>query len=629
MNIKLLGDISDILAGAEELAKELKITIGDGGYEFKAVKKDKPCLEVSLQDKKGEICYFERCQFYRALGIAVEHIRDGEESFSVVEKPQFRMNGPQIDISQGNAALTKDSVKECIRLLAIMGMNMIMLYCEDSFEVKEQPYFGYMRARYSQEELRELDEYADMLGIEMIPCVQTLAHLPDTLRWKCFRDIKDYDECLLVGEEKTYKFIEDLVRAATAPFKTKRVNILMDEAMKLGRGQYLDKNGYHDPSEIMKAHLERVMQILDKYELEPFIASDMFYRVYGTRRYRQDTPVPDYVKALVPKSSTVMYWDYYSLKQSEYERIIDSHFELHDKVLFMGGIWTWIGYSLAWEKTLLTTEYALNACKKKGVNDIIVTTWGDNGTESLIPTTYIGFQLFAEHGYSDTFDYEKFKKRFNFCTGGRAEDFEKLELLDKTPDTLSLPDHSNYNPSKWIMWQDILTGLGDKNIEGVEMNAHYEMVEEKLKEAVGRNGRFDYIFEYSRLAAHVLAVKSEMGLRLVKAYKNNNKEELKRFAEEYLPDLKNRVLALRSYHKNCWFKIYKAFGWDIMDLRYGTLLMRITSAIEEVTDYLDGNLERIEELEEERLYFDGIKGPIRYMNGYGRIVSPSRIAPDA
>ncbi len=623
------GDMTALIEGVRALQDELKITVGEGGYTVEAVRKDEPCLEVYLDGRSGKIVYSERCQFFRALGLMIEHIRDGEESFTVIEKPQFRMNGPQIDISQGNAALNKESVKEIIRLLAIMGMNMIMLYCEDSFEVKEQPYFGYMRARYSQAELKELDEYADMLGIEMIPCVQTLAHLPDTLRWKCFANITDYEECLLVGEEKTYEFIEDLIRAAAAPFKTKRINILMDEALKLGRGRYLDKNGYRDPSDIMREHLERVMQILDKYGLEPFIASDMFYCVYGTRRYRQADPVPDYVSAMVPKNATVMYWDYYSLKPSEYERIIDSHFELHDKVLFMGGIWTWIGYSLAWEKTLLTTEYGLNACKKKGVKDIIVTTWGDNATESLIPTTLIGFQLFAEHGYTDVFDYEKFKKRFNFCTGGRAEDFENLELLDKTPDTLSLPDHSNYNPSKWIMWQDILTGLGDKNIEGVEMNAHYEKVEKLMDEAVGRNGRFDYIFEYSRRAAHVLAVKAEMGLRLVKAYKADDKAELRRFAEEYLPDLKERVLSLRSYHKDCWFKIYKAFGWDIMDLRYGTLVMRITSAIEEVNSYLDGKLEKLEELEEERRYFDGKEGPIRYMNGYGRIVSPSRIAPDA
>ena len=174
----------------------------------------------------------------------------------------------------------------------------------------------------------------------------------------------------------------------------------------------------------------------------------------------------------------------------------------------------------------------------------------------------------------------------------------------------------------------ILTGLGDKNIEGVEMNAHYEEVAKKLKEAVGRNGRFDYIFEFSYRVAHVLSIKSEMGIRLVKAYKSGNKDELRKFAEEYLPDLKQRVWDLRNYHKECWFNIYKAFGWDVMDLRYGSLLIRITSAIEQVNDYLNGKLDKIEELEEERLYFDGIPGPIRYMNGYARIATPSRIAAD-
>lgn len=628
MNYKFYGDVECLQAGIAELSSEFGITLGDGGYEFEVTKKDAPCLEVSLDGKKGKIAYFEKCQFFRALGLAVEHITDGEEKFEIVEQPQFTMNGPMIDISQGNSALNFESVKECIRLLAKMGLNMLMLYCEDSFECKEQPYFGYMRARYTQDELRALDEYADMLGVEMIPCVQTLAHLPDTLRWKCFRNISDYDACLLVGEDETYKFIEDIVKAAVAPFKTKKVNILMDEALNLGRGQYLDKNGYKDPSEIMKQHLDRVMVIIDKLGLQPYMASDMFYCVYGTRKYRQETPVPDYVKEMVPKNMTVMYWDYYSLTPEKYEMVIDSHFDLHDKVLFMGGIWTWIGYSLAWEKTLITTEYGLNASKKKGIKEVVLTTWGDNGTESLIPTTYIGLQLYAEHGYAEKFDYEKFKKRFAFCTGGNVEDFENLELLDKTPDVLHLPDHSNYNPSKWIMWQDILTGLGDKNIEGVAMNAHYETVAELLKKAVGRNGRFDYIFEYSYLAARVLAVKSEMGIRLTKAYKAGDKAELKKFAEEYLPDLYNRVVELRAYHKECWFRIYKAFGWDVMDMRYGSLLIRITSAIEQVSAYLDGKYEKIEELEEERRYFDGIEGPIRYMNGYARIVSPSRISAD-
>ena len=66
-----------------------------------------------------------------------------------------------------------------------------------------------------------------------------------------------------------------------------------------------------------------------------------------------------------------------------------------------------------------------------------------------------------------------------------------------------------------------------------------------------------------------------------------------------------------------------------MDMRYGSLLARIDSAIVEIEAYLSGEMERIEELEEERLYYGGQPGSIHYLNFFGDIVSPSRIAPKA
>ena len=35
-----------------------------------------------------------------------------------------------------------------------------MLYTEDTYEVDGQPYFGYMRGRYSKEEMKEIDDFA-------------------------------------------------------------------------------------------------------------------------------------------------------------------------------------------------------------------------------------------------------------------------------------------------------------------------------------------------------------------------------------------------------------------------------------------------------------------------------------
>lgn len=630
MNIKFNGNISEVMDGIVLLADDLDVTLSDSGYEIEVTQKDGSPLTVSMENGKGSIIYDKKCHFFRAFGIAVEHLRAGEKSFSVTEIPQFNMNGPMFDVSQGNAAFNVKTLKGVIRNLAVMGLNMLMLYCEDSFEVKEQPFFGYMRARYSEDEMRELDAYADTLGIEMIPCIQTLAHLSDTLRWKNLKDITDYPDCLLVGEEKTYEFIEDLIRAASRPFKTKKIHIGMDEAWKLGRGNYLTKNGYKEPSLIMAEHLARVNEIVKKLGLEPMMWDDMFFRTYGTRGYYQpDTPIPQVVIDSVPDNMSLIYWDYYRLTEEKYAAMIPRHLELTDKLKFAGGIWTWHGFGLQWTKTRISTDAALAACKKAGIKDIIATVWGDNGTECLMNTTLIGCQLFAEHGYAETIDYDKFRRRFEFCTGGKLSDFENLERLDRTPDTVDAPDPSNFNSAKYLMWQDILTGLCDKNIEGVELDAHYARLAEDLKPAIGRNGNFNAMFEFNYHVANVLAKKSQMGLRLTAAYKAGDKNALKAFATEELPDLKERVIALRKVHMENWFSLYKAFGWDIMDMRYGSLITRINSAIEEIEAYLSGKLERLEELEEERRYFNDKPGPLHHFNAYGRMASPSRIAPEA
>ena len=60
-------------------------------------------------------------------------------------------------------------MKLMLRKMALMGMSVAMLYTEDTYEIPQQPYFGYLRGRYTQQQLRELDRYAADLGIELIP----------------------------------------------------------------------------------------------------------------------------------------------------------------------------------------------------------------------------------------------------------------------------------------------------------------------------------------------------------------------------------------------------------------------------------------------------------------------------
>lgn len=63
--------------------------------------------------------------------------------------------GVMVDCSR-NAVMTVDIVKKFIDALSKMGYNMLMLYTEDTYEVDNQPWFGYLRGRYSKDEMKEI-----------------------------------------------------------------------------------------------------------------------------------------------------------------------------------------------------------------------------------------------------------------------------------------------------------------------------------------------------------------------------------------------------------------------------------------------------------------------------------------
>ena len=108
-----------------------------------------------------------------------------------MEKQETRpIIGTMIDCSR-NGVMNIPSLKRWIDLMASMDYNTVMLYMEDTYEVKDNPYFGYGRGCYTINELKEIDSYASAKGIEVIPCIQTLAHLNAIVNWPAYRDFVD------------------------------------------------------------------------------------------------------------------------------------------------------------------------------------------------------------------------------------------------------------------------------------------------------------------------------------------------------------------------------------------------------------------------------------------------------
>jgi hexosaminidase len=508
-----------------------------------------------------------------------------------------------------------------------MGLNMMMLYCEDSYDVKEEPYFGYMRGRYSEEEMRECDRFADELGIEMIPCMQTLAHLIDVLKWERYSDMKDDDDTLLVGYEPIYEFIERMIHAASAPFKTKRIHIGMDEAWKLGQGSYLLQNGYRDKAEIMNEHLERVMGIVTKLGLEPMIWSDMYFRAASPTGDYYDLTSKVSKEAIenAPKNLQLVYWDYNHHEEGTYVEMIRRHKEFGSTPLFAGGIWGWNGYTVDYDKTFITTNAALQACKAEGVQEVFATIWGDGGCESNIYAHLLGLQLFAEHGYARQLDEDKLKSRFQFCVKANVDDFFEMTYLDKLPGMEAKVGYRFTNPSKYLMWQDPLAGLFDKNIEGLGMSEHYSGLAKSMQEKAETNPDWRFLFEFLAKTASVLALKAELGIQIYQAYQEGDKSKLTSINDTVIPALVEQVRELRRTHRHLWMEINKPLGWEVLDIRYGGLLARLDTTSQRIADFLHGNVENIDELEQERLYFSGEPGLVS-CNYYTKMASASRLS---
>lgn len=619
MKLNLYGELQGLVSGISILAGKLGFELSEDGFPIK-VERTSGTLEVIMEGSTGIIRFCEKIHFFRAIGLFVESKRQGDR-FKLKEEAQFSYNGVMLDVSR-NAVMKVESLLKTIEIMALMGLNRMMLYMEDTYTVDTRPYFGYMRGRYSYDELKKCDEYADIFGIEIIPCIQTLAHLAAVLKWECAKELRDTEDILLVDSEQTYVFIQEIIQSAAAPFRSKNIHIGMDEAQNLGLGRYLDTNGYHNRFDIMNRHLERVKEIACKQGLKPMIWSDMYFRLASNTRSYYDLAavIPEEVVEKVPKDIQLVFWDYIHTDASAYAHMIRKHKQFAASTMFAGGIWTWNGIVVNYEQTLATTNAALEACKQEGIQEVFATMWGDNGSETNFFSGLLGLQIYAEHGYARELDMEKLRKRFKLCTGGDYDAFMALSNFDNIPSS----QHRS-NPSKFLLWQDMLLGLFDRHIEGTELDNYYRGLACTMEKHYEEAGEWQVVFDMPRKLASVLSVKSEMGIHMRKSYEKKDIKALKKIVETDLKDLYISVVELRKSHREQWFLTYKPFGWEVLDIRYGGLMARIESVAERLQTYIHGEIDRIEELDEERLFFDGPNRPetagIGDCNVYGRIAT--------
>lgn len=583
MNFDISALSPDFCAGLAELRADYKFSLN--GKIVLAAEHGQPCV---VHSGVGYIIrYTHKSEFYRGF----LKLLNGRINFC--ESRAFGGMCVMADCSR-NAVLTVPAIKRLIRVMAVAGYSALELYTEDTYTVKGEPLFGYMRGAYTREEIGEIDRYAAIFGIELVPCIQTLAHLNGITRWERFKPLIDCNDILLADEGETYELIDKMFASVAECFTSRRIHIGMDEAHMVGLGKYLDKNGYRNRFDILLKHLNMVLDIAEKYGFKCKMWSDMFFRLANGGKYEpSDTEIPESVKKSVPENVTLDYWDYYRNDKAQYEKMLAKHKSLGGHISFACGAWRWNSFTPSNKMSISRNKLALEACGKFGVDEVTVTLWGDDGGECSTFAMLPALVASAEFAYGNC----NYGEAVKVITGLSCEDFSALELADNPAGSDGAFFGGNF--TKIFLYNDLLCGIYDYCVKP-QYKSVFMQAAEKCKDAAKKNRNYACLFRSAGALFCLVGEKYDLGVQLREAYGSGDRQRLKTLAER----ITRTVALLDKFYrefKRQWDTENKPFGFEVQDIRLGGLRMRLLHCREIINDYLGGKTQSIPELEQEIL----------------------------
>lgn len=599
------------------LKDDLGFVPGNAGVEIFC--QQGQALAVESDGERVRVTWETPVQLYRALSLIPRPLAP----CSIHEKARFETAGVMFDCSR-NAVLKPEALRFFLRKMALMGLNLGMMYTEDTYEVPEQPFFGYKRGRYTFEELKALDDYADTLGIELCPCIQALGHLKRILHWPAFRHLRDNDEVLLADLEETYTLLEQMIRAASAPYRSRRIHLGMDEAFGVGLGAHFWRYGYEHPHSVIGRHLSRVLEITDKYGLKAIMWSDMYFHLDGHDYHSEGLPSERAKQAVDPRV-TLMYWDYYQTEEEKYTDALYKHAQFPAPTVFAGGVWSWIGPAPSYTRAIGNSVPGLTACMKAHIPMLVATAWGDNGGETNMLATLLAMQLYGEMTYTGEYDAGALALRFRRCCDADAQAFLDLSLFNELPGQYSPRSGDPVNTCKFMLYQDPLVQLFEEETRGLSMSEHYGELVRRYARYARENPAYEELFSFYTALAHALSLKCRYHEQAADAVRSGDRARAGALAED-LPAAIAAMDTLRVVWRRLWESTNKPNGFEIIEVRLGGVSARLATAQEKLAAFAGGEVDDIPELTERSLPCKlGPDGSIGCTNTMDEIATPGRI----
>lgn len=419
------------------------------------------------------------------------------------------------------------------------------------------------------------------------------------LQWSENFALSDTNDCMLADSDETYAFIEAAIRSLRETVSAKRLHIGMDEAHDVGLGRYLKKHGPVNRFELLNRHLAKVIEICRKYDFQPIMWSDMFFRLGSETGdyYDPQCHIPEAIIKNIPDVS-MTYWDYYHTDEETYDRMISEHLRMNKPLVFAGGNWTWSGFLPQVKRTDATTIPAMKACLRHHVDTVLATMWGDDGQETDVFLALNQLPLFSEACWlGDNASPQTVRVMGEMLSGIPQEVYDSFAYFNA--------DAGEQYTGKAIVYGDLLLPImsGDPDLhDAIERSDKALCVLEKYPRSSA--------VCYATALFTLVREKAKLMLFIREAYSIGDRKRIGLLSDS-IPQLIALIDILHDAHKERWDLYHKRLGWELFSLRYGAMKGRLLDIISELKDYSTGKTAVVEALEEPRL------PSYRWNKGYG------------
>ena len=556
---------------------------------------------VAVSAKGKTVRYARPCDALRLVG----RLLAGENP-AAPERNPFERFGVMIDFSR-NAVFTVDYAKSYLERLALLGYNYAMLYTEDTYELPDEPYFGMLRGRLTAADVRAIDDHAAALGIELVPCIESLGHLEQLFRWKAYEPLRDIDGILLAWEEKSYALIGKMLRFWRDNVRSKTINLGLDEAWRLGQGEFKKRFGEQKVFDIMLKHVRRISAMCKDLGMDAAMWSDMWFRA-GSKKadyYDLEAEFPSALSAKIPDNIRLCYWDYYHKDAAFYEKMIEKHRELHGDPIMASGVWTWGTFWYNHRHTRISAGPCVDACLKTGLKDLVFTMWGDDGGFCDFESAFAGLAWAAERAYAGGApDETVLQKRYAALFGGASwkavaafgewADGEIVELLWDDP-VMNLRAGVRRLEADWEVCPT------DTHVTHGQLEAGLKKAAKVLARAPVAKGGAGGSTTYARALCAATLARIALAESMFDAWSLPKAKRRAAIKAKALPAAKKNVRAMEEFlaeFRAMWLSHNRPQGLETTQIRLAGAVERAAECVRRLSDYAAGRADTIPELDD-------------------------------